>query len=165
MGPGVLNVSVILSQTAAPGLWAIDTAHRYVLDGMARSICRAGVEVALRGTGDLAIGDRKCGGSAQRRLKRTFLVHCTILLDFAIERIERYLTIPSRQPAYRAGRTHTDFLCNLPLSRAVLIDSIRAEFCRSGRNPYLPPPSPSPPPLVYSLVREKYSNPTWTERF
>ncbi len=49
------------------------------------------------------IGDRKCGGSAQRRLKHWFMVHCSILNDFPIERIVRYLAIPLRQPEYRQG--------------------------------------------------------------
>ena len=53
---------------------------------------------------------RKFGGSAQRRLKSWFMVHCSILYDFPIERIDRYLKMPRRQPEYRAGRSHGDFL-------------------------------------------------------
>ena len=36
VGPGTLNVSVILPESAAPGLSAVDGAHRYVLDWIAR---------------------------------------------------------------------------------------------------------------------------------
>ena len=65
------------------------------------------------------LGDRKCGGSAQRRLKHWFMVHCSILYDFPIERIVRYLAIPRRQPEYRQGRDHHDFLSNLGLPRNI----------------------------------------------
>ncbi len=104
VGPGALNVSVILPDSAAPGLWAVDGAHRYVLDG---SPVRSGARARrsrVEDRGDLVIGGRKCGGSAQRRLKHWFMVHCSILYDFAIERIARYLAIPRRQPEYRQGR-------------------------------------------------------------
>jgi lipoate---protein ligase len=163
IGPGTLNISVILPQTAAPGLWAVDTAHRFVLDRITGSIGRAGAAIELRGTGDLTMGGRKCGGSAQRRLKRSFLVHCTILLDFAIDRIARYLKVPERQPAYRAGRSHLEFLTNLSLPRASLVAALCDEFrCAApSRNPE----TALPMSLVHALVREKYSNPAWIERF
>ncbi len=125
IGPGTLNVTVILPETAAPGLSAVDAAQRHVLERIAESIGRAGRPVAVLGHGDLAIGDRKCGGSAQRRLKHWFMVHCSILYQFPIERIDRYLTIPARQPAYRQGRAHRDFLSNLELPRQALVDVLR----------------------------------------
>src|SRR5262245_34995039 len=127
VGPGALNVTVILPEAAAPGLSAVDVAQRSVLERIAASIRRAGPPVAVMGHGDLTLGDRKCGGSAQRRLKHWFLVHCSILYHFAIERIDRYLTIPARQPAYRQGRGHADFLMNLELNRQALVDALRPE--------------------------------------
>ena len=54
VGPGTLNVTVILPESAAPGLSAVDEAHRYVLDRIARSIRRAGPPVTLAGRGDLS---------------------------------------------------------------------------------------------------------------
>ena len=98
VGPGALNVSVILPDSAAPGLSAVDQAHRYVLDWIARSIRRAGPPVTLEGRGDLVLCDRKCGGSAQRRLKHWFMVHCSILYDFP-DRADRPLPDDSPAPA------------------------------------------------------------------
>jgi lipoate---protein ligase len=161
VGPGALNVSVILPESAAPGLAAVDRAHRYVLDWIAQSIRRAGAAVTLEGRGDLVLGDRKCGGSAQRRLKHWFMVHCSILYDFPIERIARYLAIPRRQPEYRQGRDHHDFLSNLDLSRNILMDAIRGDRIRgpcSSRAPALPPA------LLESLLSEKFTNRAWVER-
>ena len=94
IGPGTLNVAVVLPQTAAPGLSAVVAAQGYVVERIAESIRRAGRPVGVLGHGDLVLGDRKCGGSAQRRLKRWFLVHCSILYRFPIDRIDRYLAIP-----------------------------------------------------------------------
>jgi lipoate---protein ligase len=90
------------------------------------------------------------------------MVHCSILNRFPIERIERYLAIPARQPAYRQGRAHRDFLSNLELPRQALVDVLRP-----GDSPCLGP-SPAldgPISLLPSLLAEKYANPAWIERF
>ncbi len=162
VGPGALNVSVILPEGWAPGLGAVDVGHRYVLDWIAGSIRRAGRSVSVEGRGDLAIGGRKCGGSAQRRLKHWFMVHCSILYDFAIERIARYLTVPQIQPGYRAGRAHHDFLSNLGLPRKILADAIGRDSSPDSR---LPGAGALPLPVVQSLVSEKFANSAWIERF
>jgi lipoate-protein ligase A len=161
VGPGALNVSVILPESAAPGLSAVDKAHSYVLDWIAQSIRRAGASVTLAGRGDLVLGDRKCGGSAQRRLKHWFIVHCSILYDFPLERIDRYLAIPRRQPEYRQGRDHHDFLSNLGLPRNILIDAIRGDRISGRRTSGA---SAVPPALLESLLSEKFSNRAWIER-
>ncbi len=162
IGPGALNVSVILPASAAPGLSAVDAAQRHVLDRIASSIARASRPVTVLGHGDLTIGDRKCGGSAQRRLKQWFMVHCSILYDFPIERIDRYLAMPARQPAYREGRAHRDFLCNLELPRKAIVDALRPEDSPcAGSSPTLD----GPMSLLPSLLAEKYANPSWIERF
>jgi lipoate---protein ligase len=162
VGPGTLNVTVILPESAAPGLKTVEGAHHYVLDWIARAIRNAGPALALEGRGDLVIDGRKCGGSAQRRLRHWFMVHCSILHDFPIERIERYLTIPQRQPEYRQGRDHRDFLRNLGLPRNILVDAICGESL---------PGSPSQPGqgvpwgVVQTLLVEKFANQAWIDRF
>ncbi len=162
VGPGALNVSVVLPDDAAPGLGAVDVAHRYVLEWIAGSIRRAGPSVSVEDRGDLVIGGRKCGGSAQRRLRHWFMVHCSLLYDFAIERVTRYLTVPLRQPAYRAGRGHQDFLSNLGLPRKILADAIG-----TGTSPGLPLGEGDVLPLrmLQTLMAEKFANPAWIERF
>jgi len=162
VGPGTLNLTVILPEAAAPGLSAVDVAQRYVLERIAESIRRAGRPVRVQERGDLTLGDRKCGGSAQRRLKHWFLVHCSILYHVAIERIVRYLAIPARQPAYRQGRAHGDFLTNLELPRQALVEALRPTTSPcTGPSPALA----GPLGLLPSLMAEKYANPAWIERF
>jgi lipoate-protein ligase A len=163
VGPGTLNVTVILPESAAPGLAAVDVAHRYVLDRIAESVRKGGAPVRVLERGDLVIGDRKCAGSAQRRLKRWFLVHCSILYRFAIERVDRYLAIPARQPAYRHGRAHREFLINIGLPRHVLVEALSPPegLLRSSPAPILAGPLQQLP----NLMAEKYANPAWIERF
>jgi lipoate-protein ligase A len=162
VGPGVLNVAFILRETRAPGLWAVDAAHRYVLERLAESIWRAGQPVTIEGLGDLVIGGRKCGGSAQRRLKHWFMVHCSILYGLPVERIARYLAIPDRQPAYRRRRSHEDFLSNLPLPRRILVEAICATWSPGSA---LSQPPARALALIPDLVSEKFGNRSWIERF
>jgi lipoate---protein ligase len=164
IGPGTLNVTVILPETAAPGLSAVDAAQRHVLDRLAESIRGAGAPVTVLAHGDLVLGDRKCAGSAQRRLRTWFMVHCSILYQFPIDRISRYLTIPQRQPEYRRGRPHHEFLCNLDLSRPALVEALRpgSAACSGPANATS---LRGPMEILPSLLTERFANAEWIERF
>jgi lipoate-protein ligase A len=65
---------------------------------------------------DLAWQGKKVSGNSQRRTADVFLHHGTLLYDFDPELASRYLLEPKRQPNYRQGRTHAQFLGNLPFS-------------------------------------------------
>ncbi len=161
IGPGALNVSVVLAMDSAPELVTVDGTQAYVLGRIAESLRGLGPAVEVKGSGDLTIAGRKFSGSAQRRLRRRLLVHATILYDFPIARIARYLRIPGRQPDYRGGRTHEDFLMNLPLRRRILIESIRSAWSPSA---LLTTTSDVPQDLLETLLVEKFSNRSWIER-
>lgn len=161
IGPGTLNVTVVLPADAAPGLKAVDEAQAYVLGRIARSISRFGPRVEVRGHGDLTIGDRKFAGSAQRRLRRFFLVHASIMYGFPIAPIVRYTRLPRRQPAYRNQRSHESFLTNIDMPRAELLAAVRFAW--------LPPDQPVqlvavPEDLVDQIVKEKLGDPAWISR-
>ena len=123
---------------------------------------QAGRCVRARCRGDLALAGRKCGGSAQRRLKFWLMVHCSILCDFDIDRIERYLAMPARQPEYRAGRSHRDFLVNLGLTPEALKDAIGAGLTSGPCSPAAVGISRD---LVGTLLADKFANRDWIERF
>ena len=161
VGPGTLNLTVVLPIDAAPGLGAVDVAHRFVLDRLARALRERGTAVEVQGLGDLTVGDRKFSGSAQRRLRRHFLVHATILYDFPLEKIDRYTSLPRRQPSYRADRPHGDFLMNLELPRASLIEAIRSAWLPPGTTAEAPA---VPEETVRELVASKFSDPSWIQR-
>ncbi len=59
------------------------------------------------------------------RMKRTHLLyHGTLLYDFSLESVARWLAMPSREPDYRAGRGHGAFLINAPVSRDRLVAAL-----------------------------------------
>ena len=103
VGPGALNVSVILPESAAPGLSAVDVAHRYVLEWIARSIRGAGPPVTLEGraTWCSAAASAAAVPSAGSSTGSWSTARSSTISP--IERIDRYLAIPRRQPEYRAG--------------------------------------------------------------
>ena len=163
IGPGALNVSVVLPIAAAPGSGAVDTAQRWVLQRFADRLRSLGPPVEVLGSGDLVIDRRKVAGSAQRRLKLWFLVHATILYDLSPELIARYLGVPpNRQPDYRAGRAHEDFVANLPLPRLAILDAARAAWLPPGLDAE---EAPVPEALIDELVATKFADPAWVERF
>jgi lipoate-protein ligase A len=162
IGPGTLNATVVLPSDFAPGLTAVDTSQTFVLDRIAEALRKQVPAVEVLGRGDLTIGGRKFAGSAQRRLRRHFLVHLTILYRFPLEQITRYTPLPPRQPAYRAQRSHADFLINLDLSRDHLVAALRSAWIPEASSAEL---VPIPDDLVCELIAAKYGDPAWVERF
>lgn len=163
IGPGALNLTVVLPLSADPRFVAVDFAQRFVLGRVAEALRdRDHLPVEVQGSGDLTIGHRKFSGSAQRRLRHHFLVHATILYQFPLPLISRYTTLPLRQPEYRAGRTHDDFVTNLPIGRDRLIAALRAGWLPDDR-PALP--ASVPEPAVRQLLAAKYADPEWVKRF
>jgi len=108
LGKGCLNYTLILRCEKA----GIQESYRLILDAV---LDAAGVNGARHESTDLTVGGRKFGGCAQRRRRRTLLHHGTLLYDFDIASVAQYLTDPRRQPAYREGRPHVDFLTNVDL--------------------------------------------------
>lgn len=163
IGPGALNLTLVLPIGAASGFGAVDLAQRFILERVAEALRdRDDLPVVVQGSGDLTLGRRKFSGSAQRRLRRHFLVHATILYRFPLSLISRYTALPRRQPAYRAGRSHDDFVTNLPLSRDRLIATLQAAWL-PGDRPALP--ATVPEPAVRRLLLAKYADPEWVKRF
>jgi lipoate-protein ligase A len=122
VGRGCLNYSLILSLEARPHLRDVRESYQFILGRISQALGVATLGVC--GTSDLAIQDRKVSGSAQRRGRRTLLHHGTILYDFEIPLLERYLRMPPRQPAYRRGRDHAAFVTNVGLDRDVIAERL-----------------------------------------
>jgi lipoate-protein ligase A len=161
IGPGALNFSVVLPIAGAAELRAVDDAQRFVLGRTAQAIRAQGPPVELLGSGDLTLGRRKFSGSAQRRLRRHILIHASLLYDFPLDRIGRYTRTPARQPSYREGRPHGDFLVNLPLGRDRLVAALGAAWLPEGRAAET---AVIPTGLVDELVAAKFSDNDWIRR-
>jgi len=62
------------------------------------------------GTSDLAIAERKIAGSCVYRSPGLLYYSTTLLVEPDMDKIERYLKHPPREPLYRRGRSHRDFI-------------------------------------------------------
>jgi len=93
-----------------------------------------GVEnLAIRGISDITIGDKKILGSSLHRKKDLVLYQGSLLVDPPLELVTRYLRHPKKEPDYRRGRLHTDFITSLYrkgylLDKAALIEALKREL-------------------------------------
>jgi lipoate-protein ligase A len=111
LDPGNLIVAVTLP---LPGIGGIKRAFEAISEWLIVALAACGVPgVEQRGVSDLAIGDRKIGGSCVYRTRGLLYYSTTLLVDPDFGLIDRYLAHPPREPDYRAGRTHRDFLVSL----------------------------------------------------
>ncbi len=111
LGPGCLNYSLVFSLQRLPRWRNVRQSLREILSRMTDAL---GAEIC--DPSDLTWQGRKVSGNSQRRTAGVLLHHGTLLYDFDPELVSRYLLEPKRQPEYRRGRTHAQFLGNLPLS-------------------------------------------------
>lgn len=67
----------------------------------------------LAGISDIALGDKKILGCSMFKSRALFFYQGSLLLNPDLARIGRYLGHPSREPDYRQGRDHADFVTSL----------------------------------------------------
>lgn len=108
LDPGNLVVSLALP---LPGWGGIREAYDRITEGLIGALGALGVAgVRREGACDLALEDRKIGGGCIYRRPGLLYYSTTILELPDLERIERYIAHPPREPEYRRGRTHGEFL-------------------------------------------------------
>lgn len=113
-GPGCLMYAVLLDYRGRENLRMLEQAHQFVIDQLRLAVGRIGLEVQMQGTSDLTYQDKKFSGNSLRCKRNWMLYHGTILCDFNLQLIADCLGSPRRQPEYRRGRNHTEFLTLLP---------------------------------------------------
>ncbi len=160
-GPGCLMYAVVLGFHKYPELRAIDRAHQFVRQRLAESLAPLVPGIHTVGTSDLAIdtGDQslqKISGNSLRA-KRTHLVyHGTLLYDFDLARITQFLATPTREPTYRDGRSHREFVANLPVSREQVVTALLTGWQVRGSL------AAWPEERTKEIVRKKYiDDPKW----
>lgn len=120
-GPGSLNYTVVLPIAFDPALATVSGANRFILQRTASALAALlGEPVERCGDTDLVWRGRKFSGNAQRRKRTHLLFHGTLLLGLDLSLVGKYLLPPSRQPDYRQGRSHGEFIENLPLASAAV---------------------------------------------
>ena len=111
LDPGNLVVSIV---APLPGIGEIKSSFAAISDWLITALTACDVPgVKQRGISDLAIGERKIGGSCMHRTRDLVYYSTTILLDPDLDLVDRYLLHPPREPDYRAGRTHRKFMGSL----------------------------------------------------
>jgi lipoate-protein ligase A len=160
LGPGCLMWSVVVHLPSGPP--PIDAIHAALLGPLVAELRSAGVPACLLGSSDIAVGEgpaaRKVSGNALRVRRHGVLYHGTLLDAFDLGLVGRVLRHPPREPGYRAGRSHGDFLANLLLGRDVLEAVVRRAFGATRDRSHWPADR------MARLVRDRYADPSWTAR-
>lgn len=109
--PNTLVVSVLLHRQ--PTAHPLD-AFRTINTAIAKALEEVGIEqVEHRGISDITIKDRKILGSSIYQSKDRVLYHGVLNVSEPASTFERYLKHPPKEPGYREGRSHADFVTSL----------------------------------------------------
>ena len=184
-GPGCLNYSLIARIEENGPLHSITSANRFIMErnrGAIESCLRRREEapiqknqslatpaatIEIRGCTDLTLDPQhsapgpslKFSGNAQRRRKHFLLFHGTFLLQFDISLISRFLRMPSKEPDYREGRSHKEFLTNLDLPADAVKAALRETWGATEQLEVVPRDE------IALLARDKYVTKEWNFKF
>ena len=147
--------AVLLDYRQRPELRMLDRAHEFVMNQMKHAIASLDIDVDMQGTSDLTYRGRKFSGNALRSKKNWMIYHGTMICDFDIELIANCLGNPIRQPEYREGRSHRDFLIQLPTTVAKLEQAIIAQWSADSAL------DDWPIEMSHRLAFEKYASDDW----
>jgi lipoate-protein ligase A len=156
LGPGCLLYSLVLRMDDRPELADLRASYRTIGDRMTTAFAEVGAVVD--GQSDLVVNGRKFSGNAQQRKRSHLLHHGTILHAFDLARIDAYVKHPPRMPEYRRGRSHAEFVTNVPMP----VDRIKTRLAEAWQATETM--SEVPAELVERLVHEKYGRDSWHER-
>ena len=86
-----------------------------------------------KGISDIAWREQKVAGTSLFRSRNFLLYQASVLIDGRVELLERFLKHPSREPEYRAGKSHRDFVIGLNevlegLSMEEVVQCLRQRF-------------------------------------
>lgn len=147
--------SVLLSLQQRPELQMIDRAHEFVMRRLVASLLPLVPDIRFQGTCDLTVADKKVSGNSLRLKRDWLLYHGTLLLNMDLGLVSRYLKHPPREPSYRSGRQHAEFLANLNLPPDQVNQHIQREFGA------IEPLQEIPDERARELITQKYALESW----
>jgi lipoate-protein ligase A len=158
LGAGCLCYCLVLAYERSPLLREVRPSYQYILERIRDTLEDVLAEIELAGISDLAAGGRKFSGNAQQRKRHFLLHHGTLLCDFDLDQVGRYLRLPPRQPDYRQRRGHAAFLRNLPATAEELKRRLQTgwEAVKEVVD--------WPRQVARQLVEEKYTRTEWIRR-
>jgi len=155
-GPGCLSYGLVLKQDRDPELLSITGTNAWIMGRLKRSVQRlVSGTVQVQGHTDLTLDNRKFSGNAQRRKRNCLLFHGTFLYQYRLDTLTACLPFPSSTPKYRVGRSHPDFVCNLPVTQLELIRVLKEEWQASDTERALPDTR------MHDLLSLRYSRDNW----
>jgi len=111
LSPGTLVVSIL---KRGDGLRSPKIYFNAYNEKIIKALGGLGVKnLSLNGISDVCIGNQKILGSSIYRNKDRVLYHGVLNRAESVDVIERYLEHPLREPEYRDGRSHKDFVTSL----------------------------------------------------
>lgn len=129
-GRGCLNYTLVLSKDRDPRLHDLRQSYQWILNKVISGLKKISIKAEFRPVSDvvLASQQKKISGNAQKRGRSFILHHGTILYDFDLSNMECYLKIPKTMPEYRSGRSHLDFVTNIPATPVQIKSVIKEAF-------------------------------------
>ena len=129
-GPGCLNYTLVLDKKRHADLNDLRKSYAWISSKVIDALEGCGVEATFRPISDIALSnsEKKISGNAQHRGKNFILHHGTILCDFDLNFISRYLQMPKDIPDYRKNRPHQDFVTNTCISSDKFKESLSQIF-------------------------------------
>jgi lipoate-protein ligase A len=158
LGRGCLLYTLVLSYDRSPLLREVRSSYCYILGRMGEALADLMAGIVCAGTSDLAADGLKFSGNAQQRKRDHILHHGTLLYEFNLNGMSRYLRMPRRQPEYRLNRAHDQFVGNLRTHDKELRQRLQQSWDASM------PTQAWPQELVQQLISQKYGNPEWVRR-
>ncbi|MBN1771941.1 MAG: hypothetical protein JXB32_11800 [Deltaproteobacteria bacterium] len=136
LDPGNVVVAATAPQAGLPRIpelfarfsaWVIEGLERVGIHGVRRE-----------DASDLVLGDLKVGGACLYRPRGLALYVTTLLVEPRVELMERYLAHPPREPVYRRGRRHGEFVGRLADAGGWTAERLAAALSDALRPPELP---------------------------
>jgi len=157
-GKGCFNYSLVLSYGRAEEFKNIKSSYRKILENISNGFRNFNFDIEVLPISDLALEGKKISGNAQARKKKYLLHHGTILLDFDINKVQKYLKHPPKEPEYRNGRSHKRFITNVSISREKLGSIFKDVFVCEKEPSEL---SLEDEKKIQKLIEDKYSKASW----
>ncbi len=162
-GPGCFNYTLVLSYDRSERYRNIRDSYRDILGKISDGLGKKSFDVRFYPLSDLALDGKKISGNAQARKRRFFLHHGTFLCGLDIGKVSGYLSHPDTEPEYRSGRSHENFMVNIPITPTEVRNVIKGAFLPQDISGWRPDKNFLD--QLDGLVASKYSKDEWNFAF
>jgi lipoate-protein ligase A len=160
-GPGSFNYTLIYRMHDHPELRNLHDSYCTILKQVAAALSTDDAPLRVAGVSDLACGDRKVSGNAQRRKRNAFLHHGTLLYRPDYATMATCLKEPKDRPDYRGEKNHEAFVGQLDHTPESLRRALSHAFAPGTVSEE---PLPVELEAMAQLVAEKYTQDAWNRR-